>query len=234
MIRAFSFSASINSSLSIIQKEDIISRVHSGEISILYVSPETLLSRSDIKILIGDRKIGFFVIDEAHIVTTWGKAFRPDYWYLGNYIQKLRRESNFPIATFTATAIYKGPEDMFSETRDSLGMRNPITYFGYVPRENIKVRFENASYEGKSKEYRFQKFKVLSTRLADLLVLKKKLLVYFPFVSLINEFQQFLALRENQINPDDVAVYYGNLSSLEKQIFFQKFKNNDSSYNACN
>ena len=45
------------------------------------------------------------VIDEAHIVTTWGKSFRADYWYLGTYLQKLRKNKQFPIATFTATAI---------------------------------------------------------------------------------------------------------------------------------
>ena len=50
--------------------------------NILYISPETLLSRSDVEQLIGNRTIGMIVIDEAHIVTTWGKQFRPDYWYL--------------------------------------------------------------------------------------------------------------------------------------------------------
>lgn len=114
------FSATINSEISPVEKMNIITKIQNGEISILYVSPETLLSRSDIKMLIGDRKVGLLVIDEAHIVTTWGKSFRSDYWYLGNYIQKLRKKMKFPIATFTATAIYGGVEDMYSETRDSL------------------------------------------------------------------------------------------------------------------
>ena len=73
------------------------------------------------------------VIDEAHIVTTWGKQFRPDYWYLGDYIKKLRKKQTlehhpFLIATFTATAIYGGEEDMYKETLNSLNMRFPITY----------------------------------------------------------------------------------------------------------
>jgi len=97
---------------------------------ILYISPETLLSRSDVVQLIGDRTIGMIVIDEAHIVTTWGKQFRPDYWYLGDHIKMLRKNQlknkgrAFVIATFTATAIYHGLEDMYTETINSLHMLN--------------------------------------------------------------------------------------------------------------
>ena len=88
------------------------------------------------------------IVDEAHIVTTWGKQFRPDYWYLGDHVQKLRRtqarnQENpmpFTIATFTATAIYEGHEDMYHETLNSLHMIDPITYLGYVKRENINWR----------------------------------------------------------------------------------------------
>lgn len=58
----------------------------------VYLSPESLLSRSDISDLIGDRAIGLLIVDEAHIVTTWGKQFRPDYWFLGDYVNKLRKQ----------------------------------------------------------------------------------------------------------------------------------------------
>lgn len=109
--------------------------IKEGKCHILYLSPESLLARSDISQIIGDRKIGMIVIDEAHIVTTWGKQFRPDYWYLGDYIKKLRKKQTiehhpFLIATFTATAIYGGEEDMYKETLNSLNMRFPITYLG--------------------------------------------------------------------------------------------------------
>ena len=74
----------INSDISQIEKEEIINDIKEGECHILYLSPESLLARSNISELIGERNIGMVVIDEAHIVTTWGKQFRPDYWYLGD------------------------------------------------------------------------------------------------------------------------------------------------------
>src|SRR5699024_6687030 len=130
-------SATINGNTPPFEKESILERIQQQEIDILYLSPETLQARSDIKMLIGDRNIGVVIIDEAHIVTTWGKSFRSDYWYLGIYLAKLRKEYKFPIVTFTATAIYGGREDMYIDTRNSLNMISPISYFGNVRRNEL-------------------------------------------------------------------------------------------------
>lgn len=226
--KGLNIAATINSSISLSEKESIIQRVQAGEVSVLYLSPESLLSRSDITSLIGGRKIGLLVVDEAHIVTTWGKAFRPDYWYLGNYVQRLRKGSRFPIATFTATAIYKGPEDMYSETRDSLGMRDPITYFGSIPRKNIWISFEHSDdhAEAKTQEYNEVKFSILASRLEEFKESNKKTLVYFPFVSLIDEFMVYLVRHETSLREEDVVKYHGSLDQNEKQENFLKFRNN--------
>ena len=50
-------------------------KIKDGKISILYVSPETVLANSDITQIIGDRKLGLVIVDEAHTVSTWGKKF---------------------------------------------------------------------------------------------------------------------------------------------------------------
>lgn len=82
----------INSDIPPMVKKTIAQEVQEGRCDILYLSPESLLSRSDISDLIGDRAIGLLIVDEAHIVTTWGKQFRPDYWSLGDYVNKLRKQ----------------------------------------------------------------------------------------------------------------------------------------------
>jgi ATP-dependent DNA helicase RecQ len=223
------YSATINSELSPVEKSNIVNKIAEGEISILYISPETLLSRSDIKMLIGERKVGLFIIDEAHIVTTWGKAFRSDYWYLGSYLQKLRKEMQFPIATFTATAIYGGIEDMYSETRDSLLLTSPINYFGYVKRDDLKVSLKKIKSDSKrDQEYLQEKFALLHERLKRFFAKEKKVLVYFPFVSLIKNFDEFMQLNADPEISNSISTYYGSLKKEEKNDSFLRFKNGDS------
>ena len=181
----YKYAETINSDISPIIKEDIIRKVNSGECHILYISPETLLSRSDVEQLIGTRTIGMIIIDEAHIVTTWGKQFRPDYWYLGDHIRKLRsnqlkrKMQSFIIATFTATAIYRGIEDMYTETINSLHMFDPITYLGYIRRNDIDIRIEHTTNNREERnEYELNKLEVLENVIKRAMITNKKTLVY--------------------------------------------------------
>lgn len=217
----------INSDISPIVKEDIISKVSQGEYHILYISPETLLSRSDVEQLIGNRTIGMIVIDEAHIVTTWGKQFRPDCWYLGDHIRKLRKRQlknkrrSFIIATFTATAIYHGIEDMYTETINSLHMLTPITYLGYIKRNDIEIKIEKVKKkkEGRS-EYELNKFEQVEQKIHIALVTKKKMLIYFPTVALINRCYEYLYAKRKV---STVARYHGSLDKSQKEQNYQEY-----------
>lgn len=233
--KKISIGATINSEITPIQKIEIRNKIKNNEISILYISPETLLSRSDIVDLIGDRKVGLFVIDEAHIVTTWGKSFRADYWYLGNYLQKLRnrkdKKMNFPIATFTATAIYGGPEDMYKETRDSLNLLNPVSYFGYVKRDDIEVKLKCSKRDDsneKSNEYRDKKYKITTKRLEAFVKANQKTLVYFPTVTLIYDFIRFVNTYGSDELKENISIYHGQLEKLQKNEYYLSYKNNDT------
>lgn len=217
----------INSDISPIMKQDIIEKVSEGQYHILYISPETLLSRSDVEQLIGDRTIGMIVIDEAHIVTTWGKQFRPDYWYLGDHIRKLRKKQienknrSFVVATFTATAIYHGLEDMYTETINSLHMLSPITYLGYVKRKDIDIKInKNQKKKGTRTEYEIDNFEKIEKILHRAIITNKKTLIYFPTVALIERCYEYL---RNKKEIGQVAVYYGTLRKEIKQENYEKF-----------
>lgn len=226
-LKNYSFAKTINSDISPVIKQDIIEKVSDGQYHILYLSPETLLSRSDVEQLIGDRTIGMIVIDEAHIVTTWGKQFRPDYWYLGDHIRKLRKHQlekkgrSFVIGTFTATAIYHGLEDMYTETINSLHMLSPVTYLGYVKRGDIDIVINRPQKaKGARAEYELDKFEQIEAVLHRAIITNKKTLIYFPTVALIGRCYEYL---KNKRKIEHVAVYHGSLSKDAKQENYEKF-----------
>ena len=223
----YPYAKTINGDISPVVKQEILEDVKNGKCHILYLSPESLLARSDIESLIGTRRIGMLIVDEAHIVTTWGKQFRPDYWYLGDHVQKIFRAQvkkeqdahGFVIATFTATAIYEGNEDMYHETLNSLHMNNPISYLGYVKRDNIQINVSEVEKKNKA-EYELDKFDELIKIITSSLMRNKKTLIYFPTVALIGRFYDYCTSKSLR---KYVSMYHGKLTPDEKDASFGGF-----------
>lgn len=210
----------INSALAPSEKLDTIEAVKAGSIDMLYLSPETLQNRGDITQIIGERKIGMVIVDEAHTVVTWGKSFRADYWYLGLYLQKLRKTQKFPIITFTATATIGGRTDMFRDIRNSLNMINPITYIGDSRRDDIWMCIQPMPNATGHDAIELKTAKLI-TRMKSWRQKRQKTLVYFPTVKL---------LRQVKSGIDDYAglgdltrTYYGNMNPSEKQNSYEDF-----------
>lgn len=226
--KGVSSSATINGNTPPYEKEKILERIQRQEVNVLYLSPETLQARSDIKMLIGDRNLGVVIIDEAHIVTTWGKSFRADYWYLGIYLAKLRKQYKFPIVTFTATAIYGGQEDMYLDTRNSLNMISPISYFGNVRRSDIYMLVRNSEKEldKQGRDYRKTKNSLALTHLIQADKNKQKSLLYFPTIRLLNEFYNFVVQNNPEI-AEKTGRYYGTLSKEEKDEVLSEYKDGE-------
>lgn len=217
--------ATLNSNKTAAEKESILEGVLNGKINLLYLSPELLLSYT-IKTFIGERTLGLLVVDEAHTVTTWGRDFRVDYWFLGDYLRKSRRilRYQFPIFALTATAVWdpSGKNDMIFDTIRSLNMDPCIKYVGVVRRTNIVFEIEksdiNTQYEEKRRRLTVQRMK-------EALDAKRKAIVYFPFRRTVDAI--FLGDDIADIR-DKVTRYHAGLFPDEKVVNAEDFRTGQS------
>ena len=89
-----------NSSLKAEEAKLVLERLKNGQLDMLYVAPERLLSQTFIK-TIQSIPLALFAIDEAHCVSQWGHDFRPEYEKLGSLREMF---PEVPILALTATA----------------------------------------------------------------------------------------------------------------------------------
>lgn len=92
--------AFINSSQSTADQRTVEDAFSNGELDLLYVSPEKLISGNFMSILRRYR-VNLFAVDEAHCISAWGHDFRPEYTQL-----KLLKQNfpDTPVLALTATA----------------------------------------------------------------------------------------------------------------------------------
>jgi ATP-dependent DNA helicase RecQ len=123
----------LNSSVTGIEVQNRSQRVLSGEIKLLYVAPERLMSDRFLEFLdqiqhsIG---IATFAIDEAHCVSEWGHDFRPDYRQLSNI---RLRYPHAPFLALTATATDRVRQDIIHQ----LQLRQPSVSVSSFNRQNL-------------------------------------------------------------------------------------------------
>lgn len=120
----------LNSAQTPEEQQLIEQKAISGQLKLLYVSPEKVMSNHFYQ-FISYCKISLIAVDEAHCVSQWGHDFRPEYTLLGN----LRKTfPNIPLVALTATADPTTRADIIYH----LGLSNPHTYLGSFDRPNIR------------------------------------------------------------------------------------------------
>lgn len=120
----------INSSLTIHEMDEIISKARNYQYKILYVTPERLGAEAFSRFA-SSVKISMVAIDEAHCVSQWGQDFRPSYLKIIEFIEKL--PSRPIISAFTATATEEVKDDIVGILR----LSNPLIIATGFDRENL-------------------------------------------------------------------------------------------------
>jgi ATP-dependent DNA helicase RecQ len=121
----------LNSSLSYAEYEANMARVVGGEIKLLYVAPETLLT-TRLFGLLGSVSVDCLTIDEAHCISEWGHDFRPEYRQL---VEVRRRFPQAVCLALTATATQRVREDIQS----TLGFTDANQFIASFNRENLFI-----------------------------------------------------------------------------------------------
>ncbi len=115
----------INGLLSPLERTEAMDRVRHGGANLLYLSPESLRSRSIFNLL-KDRHINRLVIDEAHCFSSWGQDFRVDYLYIGAFFKRMQqaksRQGTIPVSCFTATAKPNVIDDICTYFKNKLNL----------------------------------------------------------------------------------------------------------------
>jgi ATP-dependent DNA helicase RecQ len=147
----------INGLLDPIERAKSFERVEDGSATLLYISPESLRSKTIEKLILG-RKIARIVIDEAHCFSSWGQDFRVDYLYIGDFIKLIQDKKNLeegiPVSCFTATAKQKVIEDISNYFKEKLSLNLEI-YSSKASRTNLRYKvFEKGNEEEKYQSVR--------------------------------------------------------------------------------
>ncbi|TSB46875.1 RecQ family ATP-dependent DNA helicase [Alkalicoccobacillus porphyridii] len=127
--------AALNSMVSYEEKQYILANLDSYQL--LYISPE-MLQTDWLMTRLKQVSISYFVVDEAHCISHWGKSFRTDYLKLF----EVRKELGLPpclAITATATQVVR------SDIKKHLKLDDPVSFIYSVDRPNISIAVEPVS-----------------------------------------------------------------------------------------
>jgi ATP-dependent DNA helicase RecQ len=122
----------LNSTLSAGEATAVEDSVRRGDIDLLYVAPERLLTDRCLRLLEGST-IALFAIDEAHCVSQWGHDFRPEYIQLSVLHERF---AQVPRIALTATADPQTRAEILSR----LALTDARVFVSSFDRPNIRYR----------------------------------------------------------------------------------------------
>lgn len=200
----------ITSFMSRQERQKVFTNIHSYKM--IFISPELLQFPSMMRQL---KKItvSLFVIDEAHCISQWGHAFRPDYLRL---VQVIRELNDPTILALSATA----PPRVQSHIKKSLHRESMNRFIYPMDRSNIGLFINKVSSDSEKNHFLLQ-----LTSTYDV-----PTLIYFSSRAQAEETAQLL--REEFIHRR-VAFYHGEMDQIDRITVQQQFMNDQIDIICC-
>ena len=177
-------------------------RCYSGDLKLLYMSPEKLIS--EIPFLLKNINISLFAIDEAHCISQWGHDFRPEYSQMGVLHQEF---PDIPILALTATADKITREDIVKQ----LKLNEPKIYISSFDRPNISLSVKREFKKAEKLRFIYNFINNHKDEPGIIYCLSRKNTESVAHELILHGFS--------------VAVYHAGLPSADRNMTQEKFKN---------
>lgn len=149
-------SASIDSTLTRDESNQVMQQVRQGQIKILMISVERFKNER-FREFLKQVPISLLVIDEAHCISEWGHNFRPDYLQLPHYVAQF----NIPQSLLlTATATPKVIKDM--QQKFAISNENVVLTGFYRPNLHLAIEPVTKEQKNEALKYWLQQFSTQS------------------------------------------------------------------------
>lgn len=212
--------ATLHSELGKKQRWQVLNALENNRLRLLYLSPETLLSKTVWEILIRPHiQINALVLDEAHCLTQWGDSFRPTYRRLGPVRSTLLKHkpagSRIAIAAFTATADPHTQEALCKVLR----LKSPQVVRLNPYRDNLQLRVQSV-WSPRGRKNALLKFVAQQSKQSGLIYARTRR----GTESLAQWFQD---------KGYQVRAYHGGLSAVVRRRIEAEWINNDCQFVVC-
>ena len=192
----------INSTISKKKKEQRLNEFISGNIKLLYVTPERF-RKSEFVEKIKNAEISLLAIDEAHCISEWGHDFRPDYSRLGEF----RKLIGNPLTiALTATATKEVQKDIVEKL--NLDIAEVKLFHQGIERPNLRLVVFDV-YDEKDK------VKIILETINNF---KGSGIIYFALIKTLNQFSEIL-----ESYKIEHLIYNGKLSAVERKRMQNSF-----------
>ena len=178
----------------------------SGNMKLLYISPEKLMSEIDY--LLSHIHISLFAIDEAHCISQWGHDFRPEYTQLGIMREKF---PDVPIMALTATADKITREDIIKQ----LNISKAKEFISSFDRPNLSLSVKRGYKTAEKMHFITNFIKARPMEAGIIYCLSRK-----------NTEKVAADLQKKGIN---AAPYHAGMSTFERNQTQERFKNDQIS-----